>query len=590
MRWRTSFIVVMSLALTATVGSSALAQASSVNIVAGIEIYGRAVVGRLLHIDAKSNTNVTCLRRANTVTITDPTGATIVDERFVCHCDTYCRRYVPLNLAWLGAMPGPHTVVVVVDVDDIHAETNESDNVATEVIDVIPALPDLVARSLDVPISLEIGQTFTVSASVANAGVGEVAFGSRWLLGLEGLSSTDHRILGEQNNRLLEFEEEVLYRPLRVPFDLAPGRYELALEMDPNDRVMEGREDNNRVLRGPIQIVRSPLQITGLPLEMGRVDRPYDEDLEAVGDVGQVLWRVLDGALPPGLELTEAGRLSGVPTAMGIYAFELEVADPQRVTRQWTEMEILPPYDPLTMVTSHLPDATALFPYRTTLEAAGGLPPYVWTIDALPDGLTQDASGVIEGVPSMLGPSWVRLTVRDAIGGEVSQSISLVVRAEDPPVRLGPIELPPGWLDRPYCEREVVRFIALDGTPPLAWRQEELGVPGLTLADDGSLCGTPVAAGTFELGVMVSDALGRESSGRYRVVIDTLESGALDETTGGGCVCASARDRGSFAEWLVWVAALVLLSFARTRRRPNTLRHSSQMVEGSPDFISQGPG
>src|ERR1019366_9347516 len=72
---------------------------------------------------------------------------------------------------------------------------------------------------------------------------------------------------------------------------------------------------------------------------------------------------------------------------------------------------------PLVVTTNSLPAGTASVPYSATLGAAGGTPPYTWTLlGILPNGLTLDPStGQISGTPTASGSSpFIQFQVRDS--------------------------------------------------------------------------------------------------------------------------------------------------------------------------------
>jgi hypothetical protein len=84
---------------------------------------------------------------------------------------------------------------------------------------------------------------------------------------------------------------------------------------------------------------------------------------------------------------------------------------------------------PLIITTQSLPAATVGVPYNATLTAAGGIPPYTWTIisGALPPGLSLSSAGVISGTPTSAGTFNFTVQVIDPLGnvGSISVGVTL---------------------------------------------------------------------------------------------------------------------------------------------------------------------
>ena len=144
------------------------------------------------------------------------------------------------------------------------------------------------------------------------------------------------------------------------------------------------------------------MQTTAIP--SGVVGEPTNVQLAASGGQLPYTWFVSrNSSLPPGLNLSASGTLSGVPTTAGQYTFTIDVMDseniPSVVKRTFT-MEIV---GPLAVTTTSLPSATATEPYSAQLNAQGGVPPYQWRLSStstLPQGLTLSPSGLISGTPT----------------------------------------------------------------------------------------------------------------------------------------------------------------------------------------------
>jgi hypothetical protein len=75
---------------------------------------------------------------------------------------------------------------------------------------------------------------------------------------------------------------------------------------------------------------------------------------------------------------------------------------------------------PLTISTaSVLPGAIVGASYSASFAAAGGVPPYTWSVtsgSSLPAGLSLSAAGVLSGTPSTAGSYSFSITVTDSAG------------------------------------------------------------------------------------------------------------------------------------------------------------------------------
>lgn len=94
------------------------------------------------------------------------------------------------------------------------------------------------------------------------------------------------------------------------------------------------------------------------------------------------------------------------------------------------------PTEPLRLVTADLAPATEGVRYLATLSAAGGTPPYSFslTAGALPVGLSLAVDGVVSGVPATVGSATVTISVTDAsTPTRQSASATLTLRVGAPP-------------------------------------------------------------------------------------------------------------------------------------------------------------
>jgi uncharacterized delta-60 repeat protein len=91
--------------------------------------------------------------------------------------------------------------------------------------------------------------------------------------------------------------------------------------------------------------------------------------------------------------------------------------------------------EPLSVMTGDpLPAATTSSHYSYPIMAAGGAPPYEWSVvaGALPDGLALHSGGTLTGQPSTPGSETVTLRVTDWLGTMVDQEFHITVVAGQP--------------------------------------------------------------------------------------------------------------------------------------------------------------
>lgn len=144
---------------------------------------------------------------------------------------------------------------------------------------------------------------------------------------------------------------------------------------------------------------------------------------------------------------------------------------------------------------------TVGLPYAFALTAQGGVPPYVWSSTGLPAGLTLSPDGVISGTPTAAkGDYQVVVTVTDETGATKSKNLTVKVEGGlaidgcDSDVS-APCELPGGVLGGSYSY--TLSFSIGDPAVPVVWSITGVLPPGLALAADGTISGTPTMAGSY---------------------------------------------------------------------------------------------
>jgi hypothetical protein len=194
---------------------------------------------------------------------------------------------------------------------------------------------------------------------------------------------------------------------------------------------------NGRTASRAFTLTAYPLPvITSLVLPEARLGEAYSTSLQSSGGKAPVSWSLPSGALPSGLSLSTAGRISGTP-ADGTSTFTARVTDS---TGRFEERTLtLPVYIPPRVTTASLPEGVVGQPYSATLTAANGRAPLLWSHGgSLPAGLVlSSTTGVLSGTPTAPGTMSVTLFVLDAEGREDSRTLSLTVRGAGSPLTVG---------------------------------------------------------------------------------------------------------------------------------------------------------
>lgn len=243
------------------------------------------------------------------------------------------------------------------------------------------------------------------------------------------------------------------------------------------------------------------------PLPDGTLNQAYSVQLQCSSCQGYSFQLVAGtGNFPPGLGISPSGVISGVPSQVGTYTFNigLYTAATGIPVSQRTFSITIP--SSLTLLTTTFPAGSVGTPYSQVLSASGGVPPYVWsTISGsgnLPPGLgiQNGSSAAIVGTPTTTGTFTFTLKVSDSLGNGafVQTSITIGVGTTGPVITT--TTLPNGVVNVGYNAQ-----LACINCAGYTWSLTSGLLPlGLSLNSGGGISGTPSTAGSFSFQVTLS--------------------------------------------------------------------------------------
>lgn len=313
----------------------------------------------------------------------------------------------------------------------------------------------------------------------------------------------------------------------------------------------------NVTVLAPSSITISPLIETDLTdLPDAFVANPYTYTLASINNSGPVNWSLVNGALPPGLNLV-GNQITGTPTAAGSINFILSATDANGTIYKVHSLNI----SALKLNGSPmLPNATVNSPYSTTLTASGGNGTYRWTTPGgLPPGLTLAPGGVISGTPPA-GPGTYKfiITISDTGGNSYVQNFALNVIGQ-------PAVLPSftEFINDLTVGTPLSNSIGVTGgTAPYTWSAS--GLPaGLSLRtgaatrpyvppSDAEIAGAVAATGDYPVTFSVTDSSSPAVtiSRQYTLHVSPLNNDSPANGTLGAPYSFNLRPFGGAAPWL----------------------------------------
>lgn len=258
-------------------------------------------------------------------------------------------------------------------------------------------------------------------------------------------------------------------------------------------------------------VINPALAVTTTTLPNATLGVAYSQPLYASGGIQPYTWGSATPA--PGLSVVN-GTVQGTPTAVGNYTFQLTVFDYSESAATAT-LTLSVVSTPLTFPLVALPSATAGVPFSATLSATGGAPPYVWSLGAISDGLTINAStGVLSGTPTAAGQYTLNVTVTDAATTSITHGLTLNVAG---PLAITTTALANGSVGAAYSQT----LTATGGQTPYAWSIPAASMPpGLKLnTATGVISGTPTATGFYSLEATATDAQNNTATAKLSISV-----------------------------------------------------------------------
>lgn len=183
------------------------------------------------------------------------------------------------------------------------------------------------------------------------------------------------------------------------------------------------------------------LEVTTTSLPDATAGTPYNQTLQARGGTPPyVNWTRTAGSMPPGIADPDAatGVVSGTPNLVCTAAtatFTARVSDSAVPPASDSQAGIgitVNPGPALAVTTTTLPNGVVGTPYNVFVQAAGGVPPYVFsTTGTLPHllGPINPSTGHITGTPDTVETRNFTVNVSDSCGAVDNQALSITINA-----------------------------------------------------------------------------------------------------------------------------------------------------------------
>ncbi len=271
-------------------------------------------------------------------------------------------------------------------------------------------------------------------------------------------------------------------------------------------------------------------------LPYGYYGVPYSQQIRVLGGVPPYTFAIVDRNFQKGLAMNSTGLVSGIPAETGNYNPLILVTDSAGNTLRRSIYLFIHsgPTDlnfnnaGINKSGNPLANGFVGSSFNVNLTASGGPASYTWSVEsgALPPGLTllsginlpsgsPAGSAVLTGVPTLAGIYDFSLRVTDS-----SNSANFGVRLFR--IQIGPFQLSIStllpWTNAGSSFSQTLAVTGASGTVTWALKYNSLLPPGLSLAPDGTLAGSPTTTGRYSFTLV-----GTDTNGMFRTFTFTLD-------------------------------------------------------------------